>query len=101
MTLIDLLTTYARAVITHRRDDPEMAAVTLTLPDGRRMILLERTYRSGVVAIQNPTEDDLAVLQTEASDLSRLWNSGRGEWVGGIGATAERLFEGVEGSGRK
>jgi len=101
MTIIDLLTTYAGAVVTHRRDDPEMAAAALAFADGRRMILLERTYRIGVDAIQNPTDDDFTVLETPTSDLVLLWNSGRAEWIGGNGASPHRLFEPVEGSGGK
>lgn len=91
MTIIDLLTTYAGAAVTHRRDQPELAAVAIALPDGRRLILMERTYRDGVVVITDPTDDELAALQT--ADLWKLWNSTRTARVTGIGVTAARLFE--------
>jgi hypothetical protein len=62
MTLVDLLAAYAGAATTHRRATPEIEAVALVFPNGRQMILLERTYRDGVAVIVDPTEADLAAM---------------------------------------
>lgn len=83
MTIVDLLTTYAGAAVTHRRDQPELAAVAIAFPDGRRLILMERTYRDGVVVIADPSDDELTTLQT--ADLWAMWNSSRPARVAGIG----------------
>ena len=91
MTIVDLLVEYARAVTVCRRETPELEAVTLAFPDGRQMILLERTYRAGVTVILDPTEADLAAMR-EAADLGELWNSDRKDNVGGLGVTPARLF---------
>jgi hypothetical protein len=91
MTLVDLLAAYAGAATTHRRATPEIEAVALVFPDGRRMILLERTYRGGVGIIRDPTDGELAAMR-EAADLWELWNSDRKDNVGGLGVTPARLF---------
>jgi hypothetical protein len=90
MTLPDLLAECAGAVTTHQRATPELETVTLAFPDGRRMILLERTYRDGATVIVDPTEDELAAAKT--ADLWDLWNSGRGVHLAGVGASGARLF---------
>lgn len=91
MTLVDLLAAYAGAAATHRRATPEIEAVELAFPDGRRVILLERTYRDGVGVIVNPSAEEIATMET--ADLWDLWNSGRAERLAGIGASGARLFD--------
>ena len=49
----------------------------------REHILIERTYRPGVVAIPDATADELAIARSEGADLHKLWN-GRGDFVAGV-----------------
>jgi hypothetical protein len=43
----------------------------------RRLIVVERTYREGIVAVIDPTEEEVSILRH--GDLWKIWNSDRGE----------------------
>jgi hypothetical protein len=87
MSLVAFLTQYCGASLAERRDDdPEdlatLVACLIALSDGRRLILIERTYRDGVQFIADPSEAEIAVMRS--GDLWDLWNSGRSTGLGGI-----------------
>jgi hypothetical protein len=81
-SLIELLGELAGVKIERRRHTATLAMALLRRPDGRRLLLLERTYREGVVYILDPSEEELEVAQE--GDLWKLWNSDRGVLLGGI-----------------
>lgn len=82
MTLADLLEELAGAMVEVRRCQPTMAVLVLGFPDGRRLMLLERTYREGLTAIMDPTEEEMETAR--GGDLWGLWNSDRGISLGGV-----------------
>lgn len=75
LSLVDLLTQLAGAELAFRREDDLLAVAVLTLPAGRQMLLIERTYRDGIGVLLDPTPEDLEVART--GDLWQLWNSER------------------------
>lgn len=79
MTLVELLAAYTGIHIEARRSDPCLQGALLTFADGRRLIVVERTYREGLVVLIDPTAEEAAILQH--GDLWKLWNSDRGEDV--------------------
>ncbi|NJL26409.1 MAG: hypothetical protein HC897_00350 [Thermoanaerobaculia bacterium] len=60
-----------------QRNDGTVAVAVVPLPDGRRLLAVERTYREGVRLIYDPTEEELEIAR--AGNIWDLWNSGRGE----------------------
>ncbi len=81
-SLIQLLGELAGLEIEHRRHATTLATALLKRPDGRRLLLLERTYREGVVYILDPSEQEVEVARE--GDLWKLWNSDRGVLLAGI-----------------
>lgn len=75
MTLLNLLASYADAWVVERGNDPCLASALITFPDGRRLIVLERTYREGIRVI--PTPNDAEILRMKGMQLWDLWNSDR------------------------
>ena len=75
-SLIQLLGELAGLEIELRRHATTLATALLKRPDGRRLLLIERTYREGVVYILDPSEEEGEV--TREGDLWKLWNSDRG-----------------------
>jgi hypothetical protein len=57
------------------RSDPTLEVAIVQLPDDHRVLAVERTYRSGVCVIVDPTEEEMVVARE--GDLWRLWNSER------------------------
>ncbi len=65
-------------VVLHRFDST-LAVAVVQLPDDRRAIALERTYRPGVYVILDPTDEEIGTARE--GDLWRLWNSERAKDV--------------------
>ncbi len=65
-------------VVLHRFD-PTLAVAVVQLPDDRRVIALERTYRPGAYVILDPTEEEMDVAR--GGDLWQLWGSERAQDV--------------------
>jgi hypothetical protein len=81
MTLLNLLASYAGAWVVERGNDPCLASALITFPDGRRLIILERTYREGIRVI--PTPNDADISRMKGMQLWDLWNSDRAENIDG------------------
>ena len=81
-SLIQLLGELAGLEIEHRRYATTLATALLKRPDGRRLLLLERTYREGVVYILDPSEEEMEIARE--GDLWKLWNSERGVLLAGV-----------------
>ena len=81
MTLLSLLASYAGAWVVERGNDPCLASALITVPDGRRLMVLERTYREGIRVI--PTPDDAEISRMKGMQLWDLWNSDRAEDIDG------------------
>jgi hypothetical protein len=78
MTLVELLAGYAGVTLETRRDDPCLQGALLVFGSGgQRLIVVERTYREGIVALVDPTEEEVAMLRQ--GDLWKIWNSDRAE----------------------
>lgn len=77
MTLIELLANHTGVTLETRRDDPCLQGALLIFGSERRLIVVERTYREGIVALTDPTEEEVSILRH--GDLWKIWNSGRGE----------------------
>ncbi len=77
MTLLELLADRTGIQLEARRDDPCLQAALITFSDGRRLIIVERTYREGLVGLLDPAEEEIATFRK--GDLWGIWNSGRGE----------------------
>lgn len=77
MTLVELLADNAELTLETRRDDPCLQGALLIFESGRRLIVVERTYREGIVALIDPTEEEISFLRH--GDLWKIWNSDRGE----------------------
>jgi len=87
MSLVEFLAQYSGAALAERREGEEddlatLAACLLVFADGRRMILLERTYSDGIHFIVDPTEAEIGTMRN--GDLWHLWNSDRSTGLGGI-----------------
>jgi len=81
MTLLNLLASYAGAWVVERGNDPCLASALITFPDGRRLIVLERTYREGIRVIHTP--HDAEISRMTGMQLWDLWNSDRAENIDG------------------
>lgn len=83
MDLVDFvkLVSAGAGVIEHCSSDELVRWALVRLPDGRRLLLSERTYRDGTKVIIEPSDDE---LQAVRRDPSAAWNSERGEQVAGI-----------------
>lgn len=87
MSLVEFLTQYCGASLAERRDDDAedlatLVACLIAFPDGRRLILIERTYRDGIHFIPDPSDAEIAVMRS--GDLWDLWNSDRSTGLGGM-----------------
>jgi len=78
---LQLLASYADAWVVERGNDPCLASAIITFPDGRRLMVLERTYREGIRAIPEPTDQEISRIK--GSQVWDLWNSGRSEIADG------------------
>jgi hypothetical protein len=75
MTIVELLTSLFGVTVIAQRNDATMSAVALRVSDGRRLIMVERTYREGLKVLLQPTDAEIELIQS--GDLSALWNSDR------------------------
>ena len=73
MTIVELLTSLFGVTVIAQRNDATMSAVALRVSDGRRLIMVERTYREGLKVLLQPTDADIELIQ--GGDLSALWKS--------------------------
>lgn len=81
-SLIELLRELAALHVELLRSTEAITAALLRRPDGRRLLLLERTYRDGVVYLLDPSDDEIELARH--GDLWTLWNSEHGVLLGGI-----------------
>lgn len=79
-TLVELFTETAGAKLELQREEDLYAMGVLAFSDGRRVIVIERTYRDGIHVILDPTQDELAVARD--GDLHQLFSSERGSFLG-------------------
>lgn len=84
MSLLDVVAELAGAAPVRRRATDLLIAAILTLPNGRTLLTLERTYRPGVHVIVDPTPEELEIAESEDADLQRLFESERAEPVGNV-----------------
>jgi hypothetical protein len=77
LTLVQLLAELGGAQLEFRREDALLSAAVLVLPQGRRLIAMERTYREGIHILLDPTPEELATVRQ--GDLWTVWNSERGQ----------------------
>ena len=70
-------TNYLAVQATKSDRGERIQAITVDLPEGRRMLAVERTYREGVCIILDPTPEELSVARE--GDLWKLWNSERAQ----------------------
>lgn len=75
MTIVELLTNLFGVTVIAQRTDAMMSAVALRVSEGRRLIMVERTYREGLVVLLEPTDADIEIIQS--GDLGALWDSDR------------------------
>ena len=75
MTIAELLTNFFSANIIVSKNDATLEAVALYAAGGRRLILLQRTYREGLAVLLDPNDGDIEAIRT--GDLWTLWNSDR------------------------
>jgi hypothetical protein len=83
MDLIDFvqLVSAGATVIEHKSSDELVNWALVRLADGRRLLISERSYRSGTKVTVEPTDEE---LQAARRDPWSAWNSERSEHVGGI-----------------
>jgi hypothetical protein len=79
MTLTELFAETVGAKLELQREEDLYAMGILALPNGRRMIVIERTYRDGIHVILDPTQDELAVARD--GNLYQLFSSERGSFL--------------------
>src|SRR5262245_28794132 len=77
ISLAELLVQLAGAELSFRREDEgDLLAVTvLTLPTGRQVLFVERTYSDGTGILLDPTPADLEIARS--GNLWSLWNKER------------------------
>ena len=61
--------------LTLHRTDGVLAVAIVDLPEDRRVLAVERTYRPGVSLILDPTPEEVTIARE--GDLWQLWNSER------------------------
>jgi hypothetical protein len=81
LTLLALLARLGGAELEERWADATVAAGLLRLGGGRRLLVVERTYREGIRVLLDPTESELAAARN--GRLWDLWNSDRAELLAG------------------
>src|SRR4029079_10027955 len=79
MTLVELFAETVGAKLELQREEDLYALGVLAFPNGRRVIVIERTYRDGIHAILDPTQEELAAARD--GDLHQLWSSERGSYL--------------------
>ena len=82
VSFVAFLAELGAAELVLRRTDGTLDAAAVALPDGRRLLAVERTYRDGIRVIFDPTPEELQIA--EGGDLWDLWNSERSRLLGSI-----------------
>ena len=75
MTLFELLAEVASVELLVRREAGTLAVAVIATSGGRRVLVLERTYREGITVLLDPTDEELETARS--GDLWKLWNSDR------------------------
>lgn len=75
VTLVGLLSEFGAVEIVCHRTDVCLAVAVILLPNDRRLMAVERTYREGINIIVEPTGEEVATARE--GDLWELWNSPR------------------------
>jgi hypothetical protein len=77
LTLVQLLAELAGAELAFQRvaEEDLLAVAVVSLPGGRQLLAIERTYREGIGVLLDPTPEELEIAR--AGDLWQLWNSER------------------------
>lgn len=98
MDMIEFVQLVSRgaAVVEQRASGDDLIDWALVrLGDGRQLLLMERSYRSGLHVMVEPTDEELDAVRRDAWTA---WNSDRSEILGGlefgtdwIGARERRL----------
>ena len=81
-TLVELLGELTPIEVELRREDDLVAVAVVMTAEGRRILLVERTYRAGVRFILDPTPEELQ--QAREGDLWKVWGSERSLLLTGI-----------------
>jgi hypothetical protein len=79
LTFVGFLQELGVIELEHHRSDGVVAAVVLRLPDGRRLLAVERTYRPGIKVVLEPTDDELTTVVD--GDLWAVWNSDQAAYL--------------------
>jgi hypothetical protein len=79
MTLAELFVETVGAKLELQREEDLYAMGILALPNGRRVIVIERTYRDGIHVILDPTQEELDVARN--GSLHQLFSSERGSYL--------------------
>ena len=81
MTLVEFLKEVAGAELVFRREDEDdmLAVIILALPNGRRILALQRTYRDEINVLLDPTPEEIETAQ--GGSLWKLWNTERPEYL--------------------
>lgn len=75
LSLLALLAEMGTPELEERWSEPPLVACLLRDSGGRRLVVIERTYREGIAALPDPTEAEIAAGR--AGRLWKLWNSER------------------------
>jgi hypothetical protein len=82
MTLFELLAEVASVELILRREDGVLAVAVVATFAGRRVLVLERTYREGIHVLLDPTEEEMETARS--GDLWTLWNLDRATYLSSV-----------------
>ena len=82
MTLFELLAEVASVELLLRREDAVLAVAVIATSAGRRVLVLERTYRDGIHVLLDPTEEEMETARS--GDLWKLWNLDRATYLSSV-----------------
>lgn len=75
LSLVELLAQLGGAELALRRENALIAVAVLSLPGGRQVLFVERTYRPGIGVVLDPTPEEIEIARS--GELWQLWNSER------------------------
>lgn len=81
VTLLELLSELAAVEVVERWTDGVLVAALLQFGAGRRLVVVERTYREGLHVLLDPTPEDLRA--GKEGRLWDLWNAERAQFLTG------------------
>jgi hypothetical protein len=83
LSLVELLAELGGAELLFRRDDDVcLTAAVIAFPDGRQVLMVERTYRDGIHVLLDPRPEEITAARE--GDLWSLWNSKRSRFLHSI-----------------